>query len=193
MHSPLATFVVLTTLQALAAPLEAQMGLASPPRSVQLMATKRASVGVALPGGTAAPMPAGLTEGATDFAPLPIVTTWNVDPSRTATLRLAAFFDVPDRALAGTDAAIPASRVLGRVPSGGPKSFVPFTGPAVVSGSGIVGVTGGTLVLFVQPISSANAVGSRRDELQVRVDLSGAPDLRPGGCSGTLNLVATTQ
>jgi hypothetical protein len=193
MRSPLAMLVVLTALQAFAAPLGAQIGLASAPRSVQLTATKRASVGIALPGGSAASLPGGLLDGPNDFAPLPVVTTWNVDPARTAAVTLAAFFDAPERALAGTDGAIPASHVFGRVATGGPKSFAPFTGPAVVSGSGMVAVAGGTLVLFAQPISSANAVGGRRDELQVRIDLSGLADLPPGSYSGTLNLVATTQ
>lgn len=193
MRSPLATFVMLTTLQAFAASLRAQVGLASAAQSVQLIASKRASVGVALPGGSAASLPGSLSEGPNDFAPLPVVTTWNVDPARTGAVRLAAFFDTPDRALAGSDGAIPASRVFGRVPTGGPKTFAPFTGPAVASASGMVGVAGGTLVLFTQPISGANAVSSRRDELQVRIDLSDMADLPPGSYSGTLNLVATTQ
>lgn len=184
---------MLTVLQAFAAPLGAQIGLASAAQSVQLVVTKRASVGVALPGGSAASLPGSLTEGPNDFEPLPVVTTWNVDPARTSAVTLAAFFDAPERALAGSEAVIPASRVFGRVPTGGPKSFAPFTGPSVVSGSGMVGVTGGTLVLFRQPISSGNAVSSRRDELQVRIDLSDVAALPPGRYSGTLNVVATTQ
>jgi len=193
MRPPVATFVMLTALQAFAAPLGAQIGPASAAQSVQLSATNRASVGVALPGGSEAALPGSLSDGPNDFAPLPVVTTWNVDPARTGALTLAAFFDAPDRALTGSDGAIPASRVFGRVPTGGPKTFAPFTGPAVVSGSGMVGVAGGTLVLFAQPISGANAVGRRRDELQVRIDLSDMPDLPPGDYRGTLNLVATTQ
>jgi hypothetical protein len=185
--------MALSALQAVAAPLRAQIGLASSPQSVQLVATKRASVGIALPGGSAATLPGTLVDGFNDFAPLPVVTTWNVDPAHTGTVMLAAFFDAPERALAAEDGAIPASRVYGRVPAGGPKSFLPFTGPAVVSGSGMIGVAGGTLMLFAQPISTANAVGSRRDELQVRIDLSGMPELPPGGYNGTLNLMATTQ
>ena len=41
--------------------------------------------------------------------------------------------------------------------------------------------------------AGGNAVGSRTDELQMRIDLSGLPDLPPGTYTGTLNLVATTQ
>jgi len=180
-------------LQLLAAPLVAQIGLASGSQSVQLLATKRGSVGITLPAGTAATLPGELVAGPNDFAPLPVVTSWNLDPSRTASVRLVAFFDAPARALATELGAIPASSVFGRVPTGGPKSFAPFTGGQVVAGGGMLGVAGATLVLFAQPISGGNAVGTRTDELQVRIDLSGMPDLPPGTYTGTLNLVATTQ
>ena len=180
-------------LQLLAAPLVAQIGLASGSQSVQLLATKRGSVGITLPAGAAATLPGDLVAGPNDFAPLPVVTSWNLDPARTASVKLVAFFDAPARALAAELGAIPASSVFGRVPTGGPKSFAPFTGSPVATGSGMLGVSGGTLVLFAQPIAGGNAVGSRTDELQMRIDLSGQPDLPPGTYTGTLNLVATTQ
>jgi hypothetical protein len=186
-------FSVALGLQLLAAPLAAQIGLASGSQSVQLLATKRGSVGIALPSGAAATLPGDLVAGANDFAPLPVVTSWNLDPARTASVRLVAFFETPARALAAEWGAIPASSVLGRVPTGGPKSFAPFTGDAVATGGGILGAVDGTLVLFAQPIAGGNAVGSRTDELQMRIDLSGLPDLPPGTYTGTLNLVATTQ
>jgi hypothetical protein len=186
-------FSVALGLQLLAAPLAAQIGLASGSQSVQLLATKRSSVGVALPAGAAATLPGGLVAGANDFTPLPVVTSWNLDPARTASVRLVAFFETPARALAAELGAIPASSVLGRVPTGGPKSFAPFTAGPVATGGGMLGAVGGTLVLFAQPIAGGNAVGSRTDELQMRIDLSGLPDLPPGTYTGTLNLVATTQ
>lgn len=180
-------------LQLLAAPLAAQIGLASGSQSVQLLATKRSSVGIALPAGTTASLPGDLVTGANDFAPLPVITSWNLDPARTASVRLVAFFETPAHALAAELGAIPAGRVLGRVPTGGPKSFAPFTGDPVATGGGMLGAAGGTLVLFAQPIAGGNAVGSRTDELEMRIDLSGLPDLPPGTYTGTLNLVATTQ
>jgi hypothetical protein len=180
-------------LQLLAAPLAAQIGLASGSQSVQLLATKHGSVGISLPAGATATVPGDLVAGLNDFTPLPVVTSWNLDPARTASVRLVAYFDAPSRALAAELGAIPASSVFGRVPTGGPKSFAPFTGGPVAAGSGMLGVTGGTLVLFSQPIAGGNAVGTRTDELQMRIDLSGQPDLPPGTYTGTLNLVATTQ
>jgi hypothetical protein len=180
-------------LQLLAAPVLAQVGLASGSQSVQLLAAKRSSVGIALPGGTAAVLPSDLVPGPNDFAPLPVVTSWNLDPTRSASVTVLAFFEAPARALAAELGAIPAGRVLGRMPTGGPKSFAPFTGGPVSTGTGVLGTMGGTLVLFAQPVSSGNAFGSRTDELQVRIDLSGMPDLPAGTYTGTLNLVATTQ
>src|SRR6476661_319444 len=60
-------------------------------------------------------------------------------------------------ALVSTVGAIPSSAVLGRVPTGGPKAFLPFVGAPVSAGSAVAGTAGGTLVLFTQPISDANA------------------------------------
>jgi len=48
-------------------------------------------------------------------------------------------------------------------------------------------------VLFTQTISDANALGGRSDDLQMRIDLSGAPDMPAGAYTGTLNLLVLTQ
>lgn len=68
-----------------------------------------------------------------------------------------------------------------------------FTGPAVTAGPAMAGSAGGTLVLFTQTISDANALGARSDDLQMRIDLSGAPDLPAGSYTGILNLQVITQ
>jgi hypothetical protein len=49
------------------------------------------------------------------------------------------------------------------------------------------------LVLFTQTISDANALGGRSDDLQMRIDLTGAPELPAGSYTGTLNLLVITQ
>jgi hypothetical protein len=188
----IARFDVLTALALWAAPLRAQIGLASATSAVALSATKVASVSVALPGGSSATLPGALVTGPNDFTPIPVSTAWEVDPRRTAGVALVAYFGQPARALTGPTA-IPAAAVLGRVPTGGPKSFTPFTGDAIAVGSVLAGATGGTLVLFTQAISDANAVGGRSDNLQVRIDLTGAPELPAGSYTGTLNLLVITQ
>ena len=153
MIRPLPLLVVLAPL---AAPVAAQVGLSSSARTVVLTATKPGSVGITLPGGSAATLPTALTLGANDFAPLPIETSWDLDPSRTSAVSLVAFFQSPGAAL-------------------------------------VAGVAGGTLVLFSQPISVESAAGRRTDQLQMRIDLTGRPDLPAGRYQGTLNLLAVTQ
>src|SRR5712691_2384237 len=163
-----------------AAPLRAQIGLASAAVSVSLIATRVPSIGVSLPGGTAASLPGSLVTGPNDFAPFRIATTWDVDPAQTASVSLVAYFEAPAAALAGPAATIPASAVFGRVPTGGPQSFSPFTQGGRRTSSGMAGSTGGTLLLFTQPISDANAKGGRTDGMQVRIDLSGWHNLPAG-------------
>jgi hypothetical protein len=184
---------VLTLLAVLAPPLRAQIGLASAGATIALSATKAASVSVALPNGSSAGLPGALVTGPNDFAPIPVTTSWEVDPQRTSAVALVAYFEQPNRALAGPGAAIPSSAVLGQVPSGGPKSFAPFVGAPVSVGTAAAGSAGGTLVLFTQTISGANAVGARTDNLQVRIDLTGSPDLPAGSYTGTLDLLVITQ
>jgi hypothetical protein len=165
-------FGVLAALALWAAPARAQIGLASGATAVALSATKVASVSVSLPGGSLATLPGALVTGTNDFTPIPVATAWEV---------------------AGAGAVIPSATVFGRVPTGGPKTFTPFTGGPVTTGPTHAGAAGGTLVLFTQAISDANAVGGRSDNLQVRIDLTGTPELPPGSYTGTLNLLAITQ
>jgi hypothetical protein len=173
--------------------LHAQVGLASAGTTIALSATKPASVSVSLPGGNSASLPGSLVTGPNDFAPIPVTTAWEVDPQRTSAVSLVAYFEQPTRALASAVGAIPSSAVLGRVPTGGPKAFAAFVGAPVSAGSGVAGAAGGTLVLFTEPISDANASGGRSDNLQVRIDLTGAPELPAGSYAGILNLRVITQ
>ena len=184
---------VLTTLALWAPALQAQIGLASTGTAVALSATKAASVSVSLPGGSSASLPGSLVTGPNDFSPIPVTTAWEVDPKRTSSVALVAYFEQPVRALASGVGAIPSSAVLGRVPTGGPKAFAPFVGAPVSAGSAVTGTAGGTLVLFTQPIADANAVGGRNDNLQVRIDLTGAAELPAGDYAGIHNLLVITQ
>lgn len=184
---------VLTALALWAPALHAQIGLASTGTAVALSATKAASVSVSLPRGSSASLPGSLVTGPNDFTPIPVTTAWEVDPQRTSSVALVAYFEQPARALASAVGAIPSSAVLGRVPTGGPKAFAPFVGAPLSAGSAGAGTAGGTLVLFTQPISDANAVGGRNDNLQVRIDLTGAAQLPARDYAGILNLLVLTQ
>ncbi|HEU5170046.1 MAG TPA: hypothetical protein VFU46_05890 [Gemmatimonadales bacterium] len=160
----------------LAPQLQAQAGLSSDLRTVTLAATKPASVTVSLPSGGFARLPRALASGANDFAPIPVVTSWELDPGQTATVSLLAYFDLPARALASAAGAIPASAVHGAVGQEVPRSF-----------------TAGAVVLFTEPISTGNARGERSDELRVRIQVTDFGALPAGTYTGTLNLVAVTQ
>lgn len=187
------TLPAMAALALLAAPLDAQVGLASSARTVVLSATKHGSVSVALPGGSSATLSGSLRAGSNDFAPLPIETAWDLDASSSSAVSLVGFFQAPEAALTGPGATIPSSAVWGRVPTGSPTAFAPFSGGAVRAGAAAAGVTGATLVLFTQPVSVAAASGKRTDQLQVRIDLSDRSELPPGAYQGTLNLLAITQ
>jgi hypothetical protein len=100
---------------------------------------------------------------------------------------------MPEAALAGPGALIPSSAVWGRVPTGSPTGFAPFIGGTVEAGTTAAGVAGATLVLFTQPVRGSAAAGTRLDQLQMRIDLGGGPELPPGTYQGTLNLLAITQ
>ncbi|MGH7536390.1 MAG: hypothetical protein ACREMG_12545 [Gemmatimonadales bacterium] len=175
------------------APLAGQVGLASPAQSLVLTATKRPSVSLALPGGSVATLPGSLVAGPNDFAPLPIETTWDLDPAQPVSVALVAFFEAPAQAFVGEGISIPSQAVLGKVSTGGPQAYSPFTGGPVSGAGGTIGVAGGTLVLFTQPVSAENARDGRSDALQIRVDLTRWPDLPAGSYRGTLNLLAVTQ
>ena len=187
------TLPALAMLALFKAPLPAQVGLASSAGTVVLTATKLGSVSVGLPGGSSATLPGGLGRGASDFAPLPIETAWDVDPSQSSAVSLVAFFHAQEAAFTGAAASIPSSAVSARVPSGSPSGFTPFTGDAVHAGGSAAGVPGATLVLFTQPVSGSAGSGRRTDQLQLRIDLTGRPELPAGAYQGTLNLLAITQ
>ena len=57
---------------------------------------------------------------------------------------------------------------------------------------GGVGVAGGTLQLFSQAVARAASSGSRTDQLDLRLDLTGTTTLA-GDYTGTLNLQAIVQ
>lgn len=134
----------------LAAPLLAQGGPASVPRSVSLVATKAASVGMALPAGTG------------DAGRIPLVTAWNVNPAEPVSVTLVASYDEP------------VARGSGWVRAGGPNSLMPVAGRSA-GGSGVLAAR--PTVVFRQPMAVGHARGSRSDDLPVRVDHVGTLSL----------------
>jgi hypothetical protein len=161
----------------------AQVGLTSNVATVALTATKAATLTVT-PNASAATL-ASITDNsaANDFTPVSLTTSWNLTAG--SSVRLIGWFATPAQALANGANFIPSSKVLGRV---GATAYAPFTGAAL----GGVGVAGGSLQLFSQAVVAANYFGTRTDQLDLRLDLTGTTTLA-GDYLGTLNLQAIVQ
>jgi hypothetical protein len=161
----------------------AQVGLISNVATVALTATKNATLTVT-PNASTATL-ASITDGSNvnDFTPVSLTTSWNLTAG--SSVRLIGWFSTPAQALVNGTNFIPSSRVEGRV---GAAAYAPFTGAAL----GGVGVAGGSLQLFSQGVGAGSFFGSRTDQLDLRLDLTGTTTLA-GDYLGTLNLQAIVQ
>lgn len=161
----------------------AQVGLTSNVATVALTATKAATLSIT-PAASTATL-ASITDGSNvnNFTPVSLTTAWNLTAG--SSVRLVGWFGTPAQALANGSDFIPSSRVEGRV---GATAYAPFSGAAV----GGVGVAGGSLQLFSQTVAAGSFFGSRTDQLDLRLDLTGVTTLA-GDYTGTLNLQAIVQ
>jgi hypothetical protein len=151
--------------------------------TVALTATKAPTLTVS-PNASTATI-ASITDGsnANDFSAVSLTTAWNLTAG--SSVRLVGWFATPAQALVNGTDFIPSSKVEGRVNA---ASYAPFTGAPV----GTVGVAGGSLQLFNQPIGPGVRFGTRTDQLDLRLDLTGVTTLA-GDYTGTLNLQAIVQ
>jgi hypothetical protein len=166
-----------------ASPLAAQVGLVSNAATVSLTATKAATLSVTPSVGTATLAVITDNSNANDFTPVGVTTAWNL--SAGSSVRLVGWFATPAQALANGTDFIPSSKVEGRV---GATAYAPFTGNAV----GGLGVAGGSLELFSEGVGAGSYFGSRVDQLDLRLDLTGTTTMA-GDYTGTLNLQAIVQ
>lgn len=121
--------------------------------------------------------------------PVRITTQWDISVF-VANVDLIGYFATPASALSNGWTNLPSSRMQGRMTSGRIANFTPFTSAPV----GGVGTPGGSLHLFRQfVIGFLNGLGSRTDNLDLRLDLTGLPSLEPGVYQGTLILRAVVQ
>jgi hypothetical protein len=185
MHFPLKNALLGATALLLvgAGNARAQVGLTSNVATVALTATKAATLSVT-PNASVATL-ASITDGsnANVFTPVNLTTAWNLNAG--STVRLVGWFGTPAQALVNGTSFIPSSKVEGRV---GATAYAPFTAAPV----GAVGVAGGSLQLFSQGVAAANYFGSRTDQLDLRLDLTGTTTMA-GDYIGTLNLQAIVQ
>ena len=177
-------------LALVAGPAAAQAGVVSPARVVALAATKPANLTVTLTAGQSRSISAVTDNALNTFAgTTTILTQWDLHPGQTNTVNLVAYFSIPAQAMTGGAVQIPSSRLRGRMTTGLPTTFTPFT----QNGVGAVGTAGGSLRLFSVNIGGQNKVASRTDNLDLQLDLVGFPPLPPGVYAGTLNIRAVTQ
>jgi hypothetical protein len=161
----------------------AQVGLTSNVATVALTATKNATLTVT-PNASTATL-ASITDGsnANVFTPVSLTTSWNLTAG--SSVRLIGWFATPAQALVNGTDFIPSSKVEGRV---GATAYAPFTSAAL----GGVGVAGGSLQLYSQAVGAGSFFGTRTDQLDLRLDLTGTTTLA-GDYLGTLNLQAIVQ
>lgn len=171
-------FLLLGTTSALA-----QAGLTSNVATVALTATKNATLTVTPNAATATLASITDNSNANNFTPVSLTTAWNLTGG--SSVRLIGWFATPAQALANGTNFIPSSKVEGRL---GAAAYAPFTAGAV----GGIGVAGGSLQLFSQAVGAGSFFGSRTDQLDLRLDLTGTTTMA-GDYTGTLNLQAIVQ
>jgi hypothetical protein len=181
--------VLVTTGTAQAA---AQVGRLSNAQVISLAAAKSSQLSLAVTSGATQLFP-NFVDNTTNTFPSPVViqTRWDLNPGQTGSVRVIAWFANPAQALlnSASGTPIPSSRMRGRVATGVPVTFTAFTQNPV----GGVGAAGGSLQLLNVNVTGANKTTTRSDNLQLQLDLTGAPVLPPGTYSGTLNIQAVTQ
>ena len=183
---------VVAALAIVTAKVSAQAGVTSNTATVSLSAVKSSSLTVTVNSGGTQNI-ASITDGTTNDFPsaVNITTAWDINPTA-ASVTLVGYFTTPTAALTNGSFNIASSLVKGMVTTasvpGAPTSFTPFTNNAV----GVVGTAGGSLTLFVEPITGANKKSSRTIDLALQLDLTGQTTT-PGTYNGTLNLRAVTQ
>jgi hypothetical protein len=162
---------------------QAQVGLTSSPATVTLTATKGATLSLSPTSATATLASITDSSSSNQFTPVSLTTSWNLTSG--TSVRLVGWFATPAQALVNGTDFIPSSKVEGRV---GASAFAPFTSGAV----GGVGVASGNLQLFSQAVAAGSYLGSRSDQLDMRLNLANTFTVA-GTYSGTLNLQAVVQ
>lgn len=174
-----------------AAPRATSAQVISPEITVTLGARRNTTLSVTVLSGATQTMPSIVDNAINPFpAPVRLQTSWNVNPGLTGTVEVVAYFLDATTALdAGGGRRIAPARVEGRMATGLPVAFTPFTGLAI----GGVGTAGATLRLVSERITGLNRAATRTDDLDLRLNLVGQPALPAGTYAGTLYIRAVTQ
>jgi hypothetical protein len=157
--------------------------------AVPLSAFKSSGLTLAVTSGATQSLVSIADGTANSFAtPVSITTSWELHPS-VGDLSVVAWFSSAAAALSSGTASIPSAWMKGRVVTGSPVTFTAFTQNGVQG----TGTAGASLLLFSFPIRGNNRNGTRTDDLELQLDLTGQPALTPGTYSGVLNIQIVAQ
>jgi hypothetical protein len=172
----------------------AQAGTLSTAQIINLGATKNSSLTLTVVSGANQSL-ATINDGTTTNFPTPVQlqTSWDVNPGKTGSVTLVAYFTTPAQAMTSGAVNIPAAQIKGRVPTGAPTTFTAITQGPVTGGAASVGTAGGSLTLFSATITGVNKTATRTDNLFLQIDRTGQPGLPAATYTGTLYLRAITQ
>ncbi len=121
---------------------------------------------------------------ATGTTPVAVTTAWILGPARTTVNVYGSFASSTAALTDGSAHNIPSADVLGQVTTGLPTTFTAFTQ------TGPFGAGGASLELLSQTISITNLNSTRTDNLNLKIDLTSAPQTPAGVYTGTLNIQA---
>jgi hypothetical protein len=113
-----------------------------------------------------------------------VTTSWNVNPGKTGSISLYGYFSAPSAALAGPTYSIASTFVEGRMTTGLPTTYTPFTQ------TNPVGPAGGSLCFFSETITGVNKNKTRTDNLDLRINLTSSPPVPAGTYTGVLRIQA---
>jgi hypothetical protein len=175
--------VIAVALVALA-PVAAHAQVLSNIANVNMSATMNQYITVAVTSGSTVNFALAADGIAAGDVPAVVQTNWNLNPGLIGAVSLYGYFDTPAQALTqGGGDDIASSLVEGRVTTGTPTTFTAFTQ------TNPVGPAGGSLALFSTAIAGPNKVGTRTDNLDLQINLTGTT-VPAGTYSGVLRLQA---
>lgn len=152
--------------------------------NVTLNATTVTSLSIVIPSGSSVNFTLLQGAPANGSTAAAITTSWNVNPGKTGAISLYGYFSTPSAALAGSIYNIASTYVEGRMTTGSPVAYTPFTQ------TNPVGPAGGSLLLFSETITGVNKNKTRTDNLDVRINLTTSPAVPAGTYTGTLRIQA---
>ena len=166
------------------APAAADAQILSNIANVNMSATMNQFISIAVTSGSTVNFTLVANGIAAGDVPAVVQTNWSLNPGLIGAVSLYGYFDTPAQALtAGGGDDLASSLVEGRVTTGTPTSFTAFTQ------TNPVGPAGGSLALWSTTVTGINKVGTRTDNLDLRVNLTGT-SAAAGTYAGVLRLQA---